>query len=191
MQIKLHKLAKTIPTIREYIWNEVHNKKRTRKELAKELHLNVATVQKWCRRNKNDLLDRSHAKHNLNLLLNPKEEEIIIYCRQNIGLSIRDIGIVLHILFDKDNIINNRIIKYNKNSIYKCIKRHNIKTPLEKAKEENKVNKNKVNKFNNINEPGFIHMDFKYLPRIKELNPNYKDNIIDNNIKKKNVIKNI
>ena len=53
-----------------------------------------------------------------------KEEEIIIYCRQNIGLSIRDIGMVLHTLFDKDNEINNRIIKYSKNSIHKCIKRH-------------------------------------------------------------------
>ena len=121
MQIKLHKLAKTTPAIREYIWNEIHNKKRTRKELARELKLSIPTIKKWCNRDKDDLFDRSHAKHNLNLLLNPKEEEIIIYCRQNIGLSIRDIGKVLHTLFDKDNEINNRIIKYSKNSIHKCI----------------------------------------------------------------------
>lgn len=210
MQIKLHKLAKTTPAIREYIWNEVHIKGRSRRELAKELKLSIPTVQKWCRRdiinNPEEIYDRSHAKHNLNLLLSPKEEEIIIYCRQNIGLSIRDICIVLHNLFDKDNEINNRIIKYSKNSIHKCIKRHNVKTPLEIAKiaEEtmNKQNKQQINsnsinnrinnnnnnnnKFDRVYEPGFIHIDFKYLPRIKELNPDYKDNIKGNIIGKNN-----
>ena len=75
MHIRTHKLAKTTPALREYIWNEVHMRGRTRKELAKELKLNVFTVQKWCKRDRDDLFDRSHAKHNLNLLLNPKEEK--------------------------------------------------------------------------------------------------------------------
>ncbi|HSQ97135.1 MAG TPA: DDE-type integrase/transposase/recombinase [Rickettsiales bacterium] len=190
MQIKLHKLAKTTPAIREYIWNEVNINKTSQIKLAKELKLNVSTVSKWSKRNKYELNDRSHAKHNLNLLLNPKEEEIIIYCRQNIGLSIRDICIVLHNLFNKENINNNRNIKYSRNSIHQCIKRHNIKTPVEILKIQEKLNNNNKNnnknKFDEINEPGFIHIDFKYLPRIRELNPDYKDNIKGNLMTKDN-----
>ena len=86
-------------------------------------------------------------------------------------------------MFDKDNEINNRIIKYSKSSVYKCIKRHNIKTPLEIAKAESKRNNNS-NKFNEVKEPGFIHIDFKYLPRIKELNPDYNSNGNNSNNKK-------
>lgn len=177
MQIRLHKLARTTPAIRQYIWNEININKKQLKVLAIELNLNVATVSKWSKRdlinNPDELYDRSHAKHNLNLLLNPKEEEIIIFCRQNIGLSILDICMVLHSLFAEENITNNRIIKYSKNSIYACIKRHKVKTPLEIIKIQNKLNNSSnKNKFDVITEPGFIHIDFKYLPRIKELNPN-------------------
>ena len=72
MQIKLHKLAKTTLAIIENIYLEwsIHNKKRTRKELVRELKLSIPTIKKWCNRDKDDLFDRSHAKHNLNLLLN-------------------------------------------------------------------------------------------------------------------------
>ena len=179
MLIKLHKLAKTTPSMRRYIWNEININKRTIVSLAKELNLSIPTVNKWSKRdienNPEEVYDRSHARHNL--LLNPKEEEIIKYCRANIGLSIRDIAIVLHKLFDDINIKNNRIICYSRTSIHKCIKRHNLKTPLEVLKEYNKEHNNSNNKFDK--KPGFIHIDFKYLPVIKELNPKY--NIINTN----------
>ena len=204
MKIQLHKLAKTTPALRKYIWEEVNIKKRQLKELANELKLNVSTVSKWSKRdiinNPDEIYDRSHAKHNLNLLLNPNEEEVIIFCREFIGLSILDICSVLHTLFDKHNIKCNRIIKYSKNSIYKCILRHKVSTPIErykkaietekekekiKEKEKEKLekdnednnnndnNNNNKNIFEIVNEPGFLHMDFKYLPRIKEVNPDY------------------
>ena len=200
MKIQLHKLAKTTPALRKYIWEEVNIKKRQLKELANELKLNVSTVSKWSKRdiinNPDEIYDRSHAKHNLNLLLNPNEEEVIIFCREFIGLSILDICSVLHTLFDKHNIKCNRIIKYSKNSIYKCILRHKVSTPIErykkaietekekeKIKEKEKLEKdnednndddnNNKNIFEIVNEPGFLHMDFKYLPRIKEVNPDY------------------
>ena len=139
MLIKLHKLAKTTPSMRKYIWNEININKRTIVSLAKELNVSIPTISKWSKRdienNPEEVYDRSHARHNLNLLLNPKEEEIIKYCRANIGLSIRDIAIVLHKLFDNDNIKNNRVICYSRTSIHKCIRRHNLKTPLEVLKE--------------------------------------------------------
>ena len=57
-------------------------------------------------------------------------------------------------------------------------KRHNIKTPLEIAEAESKKNNSNnsnSNKFNEVKEPGFIPIDFKYLPRIKELNKDYNN----------------
>jgi hypothetical protein len=177
MQIKLHKLATTTPALRSYIWNEVNLKKRTRKELAKELKLNVATVSKWSSRSKDELWDRSHAKHNLNLLLNPREEEIIKYCRGNIGLSIVDICIVLSSLFDSANKRIGREIKYSRKSIDCCIKRHKLKTPVEILKIQKKIARDRSRGlFEKVDKPGFIHMDFKYLPRVKEINPSYKAN---------------
>ena len=86
-------------------------------------------------------------------------------------------------LFNEENQIKKREIKYSGNSINACIKRHNIKTPLELIKIQEKIDKkiNKkegINQFEEVKEPGFIHIDFKYLPRIKELNPDYEDNNI-------------
>jgi hypothetical protein len=120
----------------------------------------------------------------------PIEEEIIIFIRTYIGLSIRDIGIVLNNLFTEKNKLANRDIKYSRHSVDECIKRYNLKTPLERLKEEEKQRKkeerrNNINsslhKFQEVNKPGFIHIDFKYLPRIKEINKDYELNKKNNN----------
>jgi hypothetical protein len=67
------------------------------------------------------------------------------------------------------------------------LKGYNLKTPLERLKEEEKERINNTNsslhKFQEVKKPGFIHIDFKYLPRIRELNEDYKLNKTNNNNK--------
>ena len=198
MKINLSPLATTTPRIRKYIWEQVNIHKRTQKSLAEELHISTSTIFHWCHRKKDDsFLDGSHAKHNLNIQLNQREEAVIRMCREDMGLSIRDICSILHRVFDEDNVRKNRDIKYSRNSIWFSIRRNNLMTPLqlyeimkEDIEEHCKNNNdngdgNGNNKYNNKGNgkgnfpkeerPGFLHIDFKFLPKIKELNPEYKD----------------
>jgi transposase len=108
MQIKLHRLATTTPAPGARIWEEINCRKRTPESMTEEIGVSAQTVHKWSSVPEGETLDRSHRKHSLNILSTPKEESAVVFSRENIGLSLRDICIVLHKLFGKENRENGR-----------------------------------------------------------------------------------
>lgn len=147
MEIKLHKNAKTTPKVREMI---KHSDKSCL-QLSKELGLNYNTVLKW--RKRENALDKSHTRHNLNISLTPLEEEIVIFLRKELQLPLDDIVYVI-----------NKCVNLNltRSSIYRCLKRYNM-SKLKDYTHEDKVIQLK-GKFNEKdNECGFIHIDIKHL----------------------------
>ncbi len=144
MEIRLHKLARTTPAIRQ----EIQNSKLMSKELSEKYGISLPTVYKW--RKRKDVEDRSHARKRLLSKLSEAEEEIIKELRIKLNLSIDDITEVIKRCLKKE---------ITRSSIYRCIKRKNIR----KEKERNKQYK----EFEKQERPGYIHMDVKYLTRLK------------------------
>ena len=72
MQVMLHKLARTTPAIRK----EIKESHLSYRELAAKFNLSIDTVYKWKKRE--DVYDKSHARHNTLSSLSDVEEEIVI-----------------------------------------------------------------------------------------------------------------
>ncbi|MDR2077488.1 MAG: DDE-type integrase/transposase/recombinase [Rickettsiales bacterium] len=169
MKLSLHGRAVTTPRTRRMIYEEVAGG-ATLKSVARKYGVSYDTVFKWSRENRKaeDFRDAHNPYKSLPLVkLNTEEQELAIFFREFIGLSLRDIGNVLSRLFRKYNESSGRDIKYSRKSLVKLFNRYGVKTPREIHREKTKVKK--YESFEKDNDPGFIHMDFKYLPVVEEL----------------------
>ena len=150
MQIQLHKNARTTPATREYIQQCTD---RPVRELAAELGVSQATIRKWRNRKQSgELYDRSHARHNLLASTSDVEERLICELRSDIGLSLDDIVEVM------TRCVNPSL---SRSAIHRCLKRYGIS-----GRQENDKVKRSYGEFEETT-CGFIHMDVKYLPKIK------------------------
>ena len=74
MQVTLHKNARTTPAIRQ----ELRQSTKSERELAREYHLNRATVRKWRQRETGQ--DASHRPHRIHATLTPVFVKILVQC---------------------------------------------------------------------------------------------------------------
>jgi len=144
--IILHKNARTTPAIRE----EIQKSSLGVKELAKKFHLSLDTIYKWKKRT--DVYDRSHRRHNTLSSLTSVEEEIVKELRATVGLSIDDITEVMHRCLNPN---------LSKSAIYRSLRRKGVVKAME-AKSEEQV----MQSFEEVTEPGYIHLDVKYLTKL-------------------------
>jgi transposase-like protein len=82
MNLNLHKNARTTPAIRQ----ELRESTKSERELAREYHLNRATVRKWRRRDHGQ--DASHRPHRLHTTLTPAQELVVIELRKTLLLPL-------------------------------------------------------------------------------------------------------
>ena len=92
MQVTLHKNARTTPAIRQE-WRESTKSDR---ELAREYHLNRATVRKWRQRETGH--DASHRPHRIHATLRPIEEIVVVELRKSLLLPLDDLLVVTRTL---------------------------------------------------------------------------------------------
>ena len=85
MNLNLHKNARTTPTIRQ----ELRESTQSERELAREYHLNRATVRQWRRRDNDQ--DASHHPHRLHTTLTPAQELVVIELRKTLLLPLDDL----------------------------------------------------------------------------------------------------
>lgn len=144
-QIKLHANARTTPKTREYI----QKSSLSVIQLAKELGISERTVRHW--KDRTDIYDRSHCRHNLLASMTHEEEEVIVELRQIVRLSLDDLVEVV-----------NRCVNPNlkRSSIYRCLKRRGVAklAPLEERK---------TSKPFEATEFGYVHIDLKHLTRLQ------------------------
>ena len=84
MNLNLHKNARTTPAIRQ----ERRESTKSERELAREYHVNRATVRQW-RREKGQ--DASHRPHHLHATLTPAQEIVVIELRKTLLLPLDDL----------------------------------------------------------------------------------------------------
>tara|TARA_B100002003_G_scaffold238962_1_gene257776 strand:+ start:2066 stop:2386 length:321 start_codon:yes stop_codon:yes gene_type:complete len=82
--IKLHKQATTTSKIRADM--QAAPAGMTNKDLARQFGVSVSTIQRW--RHRDNVLDRSHTRHNLLATLTPEQEEIVIAARELLRLGL-------------------------------------------------------------------------------------------------------
>ncbi len=151
MNQNLHKNARTTPAIRQ----ELRESTKSERELAREYHLNRATVRKWRRRDNGQ--DASHRPHRLHTTLTPAQELVVIELRKTLLLPLDDLLTVTREFLNPD---------VSRSGLDRCLRRHGVSNlqalipPPEDGAAPTKISKNY--------EPGFIHVDIKYLPQMPD-----------------------
>ena len=151
MNLNLHKNARTTPAIRQ----ELRESNKSERELAREYHLNRATVRKWRRRD--DGQDASHRPHRLHTTLTPAQELVVIELRTTLLLPLDDLLAVTREFLNPD---------VSRSGLDRGLRRHGVSNlqALTPQPEDDDQPKKTFKDY----EPGFVHVDIKYLPRMPD-----------------------
>ena len=149
MMIALHKNARTTPAVRAEIAASIE----AASVLAQRFGITEQTVYKWKRREV--FGDRSHTAHRLQTVLTPAQETVVVHLRRTLLLPLDDLLAVTREFLCPD---------VSRSGLDRCLRRHGVgnlnalqpKTPQEPHKAFKSY------------EPGFVHMDVKYLPQMQD-----------------------
>ena len=122
-------------------------------ELARKHNVTRQTIQKWQRRD--SVEDASHCPHTLSTTLTPAQEYMAVALRTTLLLSTDDLLVVVREFINP---------KASRSGLGRCLKRHqvsNLKALRPKIEGEEGDKKT----FKDY-EPGFLHIDIKYLPKM-------------------------
>ncbi len=151
MSYKYHKNARTTVEIRK----EIKRSNLSTKELAEKYNVHPNTVRKWKKRSMDDLEDRSHATGVKSYTLSEFERMIIAEVKRVTLFSIDDLL----------QILKPFIPNLNKDNLYITLKQKGLNRN-ELILPEKETKQKPIKKFKKYNQ-GYIHVDVKYLPKIK------------------------
>jgi transposase InsO family protein len=147
MIIALHKNATTTPATRAAIQSAVGSDY----ELARQFGVGRDTIRRW--RKRDTVQDASHTPHRLQTTLNAWQEELVAYLRSAVLLPLDDLLAVIHEFLEPD---------LSRSALMRLLKRRGLSrlpTP--------KVDPKETKPFKAY-EPGYVHIDVKYLPQMAD-----------------------
>ena len=149
MLIALHKNARTTPAVRA----DIAASSESASALAQRYGITEQTVYKW--KHRDSVNDRSHTAHRLQTQLTPAQERVVVELRRLLLLPLDDLLAVTR------EFICDRV---SRSGLDRCLRRHgvgnlNALKPVA-PKEPHKAFKSY--------EPGYLHMDVKYLPQMQD-----------------------
>jgi transposase InsO family protein len=150
LNIRLHKNATTTPKIRAYI----QSSDKPVRQLAQELGIAVSTVRIW--RSRTDVHDRSHTRKNLLTTLSPAQEAIAVELRRTLLLSLDDLLVVVREFLNPHA---------SRSGLDRCLRRHGVSRLADLQPKDVQQPEHKPFK---AYEPGYIHIDYKYLPQMAD-----------------------
>ena len=147
----VHPQARTTPRTRA----EIRSSPDALKEVAERYNTTVATVRKW--RAREDMQDRSHRPNTLSTTLTPAQEALVVELRRMLLLPLDDLLAITH------EFINPAA---SRSGLNRCLIRHGVATLASLVPVvEGQVPAKKTFK---DYEPGFVHVDIKYLPQMPD-----------------------
>jgi hypothetical protein len=147
MLINLHSQAATTPKIRA----EIQASDEPAWVLAERFGITEQTVWKW--RKRDSVQDRSHTAHRLQTTLTPAQESVAVALRKTLLVSLDDLLAVVREFLNPD---------VSRSGLDRCLRRHGVGNLRDlKAKDA----RPKHSGFKAY-EPGYIHIDVKYLPHL-------------------------
>ena len=151
MLIHLHKQATTTPKVRAAI--QASGDAGT--ALAERFGVTAQTIYKW--RKRDSVEDRSHTPHRLQTTLTPAQEAVAVALRKTLLVSLDDLLAVVREFLNPNA---------SRSGLDRCLRRHGVGN-LRDLK--TKAAKPKHSAFKAY-EPGYIHIDVKYLPQMADEN---------------------
>ena len=152
MILRLHKNATTTPRDRAEI--QAAPATVTSQSLAERFGVHVNTITKWRRRDSTE--DRSHRAHNLKTTLSPEMEELVVELRRTLLLGIDDLLVLVREFI---------CATMSRASLDRMLRRHGVSSLRELVAVEQEETAPKRFK---AYDPGYIHVDVKYLPRMAD-----------------------
>lgn len=151
MSHTVHANARTTPKIRA----EIKASTLGTNALARKYNTTPATIRKW--RKRDDLDDRSHRPHRPKTTLTPAQEWIVCELRKTLFLRLDDLLAVTR------EFVND---KASRSGLTRLLKREGLNDlrALEPRIEGEKRPKKTFKDY----EPGFVHIDVKYLPQMPD-----------------------
>ena len=143
MNLNLHKNARTTPAIRQ----ERSASTQSERELAREYHVNRATVRQW-RREKGQ--DASHRPHHLHATLTPAPEIVVMELRNTLLLPLDDLLAVTRELLNPN---------MSRSGLNRCRRRYGV-ADLQAWRPQAESDHQAFNTFKD-DEPGVVHADVK------------------------------
>lgn len=147
MNIKLHKNARTTPAVRA----EIAASDERACVLASRYGVTEATIYKWKKRE--SFTDKSHTAHRLQTTLNPAQEAVVVELRKTLLLPLDDLLAVTREFLCEG---------VSRSGLDRCLRRHGVGN-LHALKP---VTPKEPHKAFKAYEPGYLHMDVKYLPQM-------------------------
>ena len=150
---EVHAQARTTPRTRA----EIKKSSASLVELADIYNISLATARKW--KGRDDHQDLSHRPHKLNTTLTPGQEAIAVELRCLTLLPLDDLVAVVR------GFINPNV---SRSGLDRCLRRHgvgNLRALQAKARADAGEVQSPIKTFKDY-EPGFLHMDIKYLPQM-------------------------
>jgi transposase InsO family protein len=147
----LHSQARTTHLIRE----EIRNSTLPQAELARLYNVTRQTIRKWQQRDTPE--DRSHAPGKMYTTLTPEQELIVVELRKTLLLPTDDLLTVTR------EFINPAV---SRAGLGRCLRRHGVSDLRDLVEQEGTAPATKKT-FKDY-EPGFVHVDIKYLPQMPD-----------------------
>jgi len=147
----LHSQARTTHLIRE----EIRNSTLSQAELARLYNVTRQTIRKW--QNRDTPEDKSHAPNTMYTTLTPEQELIVVELRKTLLLPTDDLLAVTR------EFINAAV---SRASLGRCLRRHGVSDLRDLVEQEGAAPATKKT-FKDY-EPGFVHIDIKYLPQMPD-----------------------
>ena len=149
MMIALHKNARTTPATRA----EIAASLETAATLALRYGVSEGTVYKW--KGRDSFHDASHTPQRLQTTLTPAQEQIVVELRKTLLLPLDDLLAVTREFL---------CAQATRSGLDRCLRRHGVGN-LNALKPKEPTQPHKAFK---SYEPGFIHIDVKYLPQMPD-----------------------
>ena len=151
MEIQLHKNARTTPATRK----ELQQSNLSERKLAEKYNISRPTAKKW--KNRDSVNDKSHRPHKIQSSLSEIQEAIVITIRTTLLLPLDDLLAITREFILPD---------LSRSALDRCLRRHGVSNLRSLQPKEDKEPTPKKS-FKDY-EPGFVHIDVKYLPQMPD-----------------------
>ena len=148
----VHSQARTTPRTRA----EMQASGCKLSELAERYNVSVVTARKW--KNRDSVQDRSHRPNNLATTMTPAQEAVVVELRKMVLLPLDDLLVIAR------EFVNPLV---SRSGLDRCLRRHDVAS-LSKLQAQLKPEAPVRHKTFKDYEPGFVHIDIKYLPQMPD-----------------------
>jgi transposase InsO family protein len=150
----IHPQARTTPRVRA----EIQASKEGPAALARRYNISEPTAAKW--QGRDSVEDRSHRPHKLSTTLTPAQEVIVVELRRLLLLPLDDLLVITREFVNAEA---------SRSALDRCLRRHGVNNlrELQAALSGEPAEATQPKRFKDY-EPGFVHVDIKYLPQMPD-----------------------